>query len=111
PTNNKMKRGTESEPVAVAWSRHQPEVREKLNAYDHAVLRAAERLIARVQPKALGPSGVQARKNRQDRKPGIARFLQQNRALIWSGTPGSNRRPSPWQAGNEDLQGDAARVN
>src|SRR2546429_9910502 len=30
---------------------------------------------------------------------------------IWSGTPGSNRRPSPWQGPDEDVHGDAARVN
>jgi hypothetical protein len=29
----------------------------------------------------------------------------------WSGTPGSNRRPSPWQDRREDEQRDAARVN
>jgi len=30
---------------------------------------------------------------------------------IWSGTPGSNRRPSPWQGPDEDVHRDAARVN
>src|SRR5882724_13443824 len=30
---------------------------------------------------------------------------------IWSGTPGSNRRPSPWQGPDEDVHGDAARIN
>src|SRR5882724_9156582 len=29
----------------------------------------------------------------------------------WSGTPGSNRRPSPWQGPDEDVHGDATRVN
>jgi len=29
---------------------------------------------------------------------------------IWSGTPDSNRRPSPWQGADEDVHGDATGV-
>src|SRR5260370_35869739 len=29
---------------------------------------------------------------------------------IWSGTPGSNRRPSPWQGADEDVHRDATGV-
>ena len=42
---------------------------------------------------------------------GSVRILQQDRGVGWSGTPGSNRRPSPWQDPDEDLHRDASRVN
>ncbi len=49
------------------------------------------------------------RKAAPTKKPGLANYAESG--LSWSGTPGSNRRPSPWQDPDEDLQGDAATCN
>jgi len=56
------------------------------------------------------PSLSQADKDApQHEGPGSERFSETG-ALDWSGTPGSNRRPSPWQGADEDVHGDATRV-
>src|SRR5438876_1521398 len=45
------------------------------------------------------------------KKPRTQAKTPQNPGPYWSGTPGSNRRPSPWQGADEDVHGDATRVN
>src|SRR4051812_6369725 len=44
-------------------------------------------------------------------KPRAPPKTRVNPGLYWSGTPGSNRRPSPWQDRSEDLQADAKEGN
>ena len=47
-----------------------------------------------------------ARSNRgpdtEKKSLGPLRIPEQSRGMSWSGTPGSNRRPSPWQFGRRD---------
>jgi len=67
-----------------------------------------------MRPDATECSGATARTDRffraQERSPGPRRN-RLDPGLYWSGTPGSNRRPSPWQGPPEDLQGGAKLGN
>src|SRR5205823_5465579 len=62
-------------------------------------------------PSAARARYVPCRSGARKRRPGADLSRQHPGPFTWSGTPGSNRRRSPWQGPPADLQADAKGGN
>src|SRR5205085_1886049 len=76
----------------------QPEHQRGLLPRLRELIRSSSRAASSANPLAWGPTGAHESPNRE--KEGSGPFTVPEGKpdpCDWSGTPGSNRRPSPWQ--------------